>query len=406
MKLFDYLAITAAGERVSGQVEAANRAVVIEQLQKSGSFAVNVREVAPGVGRSAAIATAAHWSSASKKQITGFTRELGMLLTAGLPLASALTLMAADRNAKPILKLVVSLHAALNDGKSLHEAISAHPKLFPPSYRSMVLVGEASGTLPKVLERIADAREQDEKLRGKLVSAMIYPAFLVLTGIGAVVIMLGLVVPRFKTMIVNANVTIPAETQLIITVSDWLNQNWMIALAAVLGLILVAALALRTVVVQRCFDTAFLALPVVGQLMRYAITIRFCRTIGTLLESGVELQRALKMIETMFDGQRMGGVVGQSYDALRKGQDFTAPIGDSGLLPTVAVNMLRIGQETGDLAAATLRLAGLFEGKLEIGMQRLFTVLEPLIIVLVSIFVAGIIMSIVGAVISVNDLVL
>ncbi len=402
MKFYEYSAIDAEGERTSGQIEAASRAAVIEQLQKNGSFAVDVRETRP---RSASSAATMQMRSASKKKITQFTRELAMLLTAGLPLASALSLMAQDAGSQHVSKLIADLHAALNNGKSLHEAISAYPRYFPADYRSMVHVGEASGTLAKVLERIADAREQDEKLRDKFWSVMIYPAFLVVTGIGSVALMLGLVVPRFKSMIVNANVTIPAETQFILSVSDWLNQNGTSLIAVVLGFLVLAVLALRPPAVARRIDTALLALPVTGRLMRHNITIRFCRTIGTLLESGVELQRALKMTEAMFEGQKMSSVIGLSYDPLRQGQDFTVPIGRSGLLPAVAINMLRIGQETGDLAAATLRLANLFEDKLEIAIQRVFKVLEPLIIILVSVFVAGIIVSIISAVISVNDLV-
>lgn len=405
MRRFDYSAIKANGERVSGQIEAANRSAVVELLQNSDNFVVDVRET-KGNARSGLSLRSGARQSASSTRITAFTRELGMLLGAGLPLATALSLMSTDDSSKAMSKLVLDIQSALHDGKSLHEAISAFPKLFPADYRGMVKVGEASGQLPQVLQRIASGREQDEKLRGKLLSALIYPVLLLFVGVGAVALMLGMVVPRFKGMLLNANAKIPDETQLLISLSDWLIENWAVALAAVVALIVTTIWAFRTNVVRQRVDVILLALPLTGQMMQYATTVRFCRTMGTLLESGVELQQALKMTGPMFEGRQMSLVIDQAYEALRKGQDFSAPIEKAGLLPKVATNMLRIGQETGDLAASALRLATLFEDKLEMAMQRFFIILEPSIIVLVSIFVGGVIMSIVGAVVSVNDLVL
>ena len=206
-------------------------------------------------------------------------------------------------------------------------------------------------------------------------------------------------------MIINAQVAVPGEAQLLIAASDWIVANWQEAALVLSLIVLLFLIILRSRTMQRQFDAAMLRLPLIGHLKRINLTFRFCRAIGTLLDCGVELPKALMLTHDLFGNQKIARFIAEANEALRKGQDFTVPLERSRMFQPVAIGMLRVGQETGDLADAARRTADMAEEKFEIATQRFFTILEPAIILLVSLFVAGVIVSIIGAIISVNDLV-
>lgn len=406
MTLFHYTAVNREGSKIEGQLEASDRQSVFEQLHEAGHLPVDVAELrarASYAGKSDWPFLSRHPSPA---QITLFTRELAMLLKAGQTLDQALKLLEKDGSAAKQQKLIAQLRAALNDGKSFNEALAGLPQVFPAIYTNMIRVAEASGTLENVLEDIADTRERDQKRRAQALSAMLYPALLVLTAVGAVIIMLVFVVPRFKQMLVTASAELPGSTEFVIGLSDGLIAHGQWIAVGALAIVAAILVALRRPGVRRGFDGLLLHLPLIGRLMRLNLTIQFCRTLSTLLENGVELPMALNLTKDVLGNAKAKRALEQAYEALRKGQNFTDPLTRSGLFPPVAVNMLVVGEETGGLASSTKYLARMFEDKLELAITRLFTIIEPAIIILVSLFVAGIIISIIGAVISVNDLAL
>ncbi|MGI9410208.1 MAG: type II secretion system F family protein [Hyphomicrobiaceae bacterium] len=403
--IYYYEAINSEGQRLSGHVEAESSSAVSDQLYRSGNFAVEIRESSIIDGRRSNASYGLLQRPPTRQQVTTLIREVAMLVAAGLPLVEALSMVARDIRSKSAKTLTGRLRSALEDGKSFHEALAEHPASFDAFVVNMVRVGEASGRLASTLERIADARERDQKVRGKLWSAMLYPMFLVTTAVMAVAIMLGFVVPRFKAMIINAQVAVPGEAQLLIAASDWIVVNWQEAALVLSLIVLLLLVMLRSGTVRRQFDAVMFRLPLIGHLKRINLTFRFCRAIGTLLDSGVELPKALMLTRDLFGNQKIERFIVEANEALRKGQDFTVPLERSQLFQPVAIGMLRVGQETGDLADAARRTADMAEEKFEIATQRFFTILEPAIILLVSLFVAGVIVSIIGAIISVNDLV-
>lgn len=403
MKHFRYTAISRSGDRLAGEMEAATRQQVLDQLHRLGHLPVDVDERGAGAGHQAAGEMSA-WSRPSGAQLTLFTHELAMLLKAGLPLDRSLELLAADAPSEKTGRLIRRIHGEISGGKSFHEALEAQTGVFPTVFTNMVRVAEASGTLDAVLARIAAARRRAEKLRSKALSAVLYPALLVVMAIGAVTVMLAFVVPRFKEMIVDAGTEIPDAARIVIAASDWLIAHGAM-LAAAIALAVLALIVLwmqgagRTLI-----EAALLRLPLAGQIIRLNLTIRFCRTLGILLENGIELPAAMKLIRDVIGNRSAAVCLDQAYDSLRKGRGFLEPLARSGLFPPVVINMLRVGEETGSLTASALHMAEMFEDKLETAVQRSFTILEPVIILLVSGFIAGVIMSILSAVISINDL--
>jgi general secretion pathway protein F len=406
MKVFTYTAVSPSGDRLAGQMESNSREAVLTHLQELGHFPVDIREARGKAATSAGGGVSLFSRGPSSARLTLFTHELAMLLKAGMPLDRALTLLAADVSSPTLSQLIERVHRAVNDGKSLAEAMAAQDGAFPPVYTNMVRIAEASGTLPAVLERIAAARQRAEKLRGKVLSASLYPALLITVAIGAVMVMLVFVVPRFKEMVSQAGNEPPAPARAVFAASDWLIAN-----GVALGLTLCAAIiglifALRNPAVRERMETRLLGLPLIGHILKLSLTVRFCRNLGVLLENGVELPAAMRLVRDIIGSRPAEAVLDAAYDGLRKGRGFIDPLARSGLFPAVVVNMLRVGEETGSLTRSLLHMADLFEDKLDTTVQRTLTLLEPVIILLVSGFIATVIISIMSAVISINDLAL
>lgn len=400
---FRYTAISRNGAKLSGEMEAISRARVLEDLHQLGHLPIEVTE-SKDRARAESSGRALFSSRPSSSQITLFTRELSMLLKAGLPLDQCLAFLERDAGSKRLARLIGKVGTQVSSGKSLHEALAAQGEAFPAVYANMVRVAEASGTLEAVLERIAQGREKAQKIRSKAVSEVIYPILLIVMAIAAVTIMLTFVVPRFKDMIVNAGTEMPEQARMVIAASDWLLANGHLLVISIAGLVFAAVVAWRQGMGRQQIEALLLRMPLIGNIIRLNLTIRFCRTLGMLLESGVELPAAMKLVREVIGSRTASEAVDGAYDALRKGRSFLEPLSQSGLYPPVVINMLRVGEETGSLTSSLAHMADMFEEKLEASVQRTFTIFEPVVILVVSGIIAGIIISILSAIISINDL--
>ncbi len=405
MTLFHYKAIDRAGASINGEMEATDRAVVLDQLSQNGAFAVEVAAITSKTGSSKRTFFS-FGNKVSKDEVTILTRELAMLLQAGLTLDQALGLLEEDQSKRRLKALIGRLRFSLNEGKTFANALETQGSVFPPVYTNMVRVAEATGTLQDILEQIAESREREQKLRAKVLSAALYPGFLIVSAIAMIVLLLTFVVPRFKEMIEGAGAAVPDGAKLVIAASDWLNTNWQLFIVAILATLLCILLLSSRPWFRKQVDRLVLRLPVLGTFARLNLSIRLCRTLSTLLTSGIDLPEALLLSRRVVTAPSASDTLGMSYEALRKGQSFIAPLAASKLFPSVMINMLKVGEETGNLAPSTRYLAQMFEDKLDLRVQRTMTILEPAIILLVAGLVAGIIIAILGAVISVNDLAL
>lgn len=403
MPVYRYTALSQAGKAISGEMEAQSRDLVIAQLADAGHFPITAVLQPQGSGA----ATTSGWSlrrPASATQITQFTRQLAMLLGAGLALPRAIGLIEDETRGSRMQRVAQQIGNDIAVGRSLAEALEAGGRQFPASFVSMVRAAEASGTLPDVLERIADTREREQKLRSKIISGLLYPCLLVVTAIAALLVIMLFVVPRFKSMLVDSGAKMPTSAATVIAVSDWLNDN-----LAALGIGLVVAmvaigLLYRRPGTRRMLDRLSLRVPLVSNLVRMDLTIRFCRTLGVLLDNGIALPAALNLTRDVMGNAEAAAVVAAMSQELRKGSDLVKPMEASRLFPPIVIALVRVGEETGALAKSVLYLAGTFEERLEVALQRLVTIMEPVIIIVVSVMVAVIIISIMGAVVSVYDL--
>lgn len=403
MTMYHYTAIDRDGRSITGQLEADSREAVLRRLTQDGHFPVDaVAGEAGAVGTSGSFL--ASLRAPRSAEITLFTRELSMLLRAGVTLTHAMSLIESEGGAPRIQRLAGRLRRAISGGSALSDALAAEGDTFPPVYQGMIKAAEATGSLEDVLEQIAETREREQKLKSKITSALLYPCLLIATAIGAVVLLMILVVPRFKEMLADQAGRLPPSTAAIIAVSDW-----MVAWGEVLALTLAGALVLALVVgrqpwARRIWERMAMATPGLGRLVSMGLTVRFCRTMGVLLGAGVGLPSALALTRDVIGHEGARDLIDQLRKALREGGEFAEILARSRLFPTLVGSMMKVGSESGKLSGSALHLAEMYESKLEIAMQRLVTILEPLIIIFVSVLVAFVVLSIVGAIVGVYDL--
>jgi type II secretory pathway component PulF len=372
----------------------------MSRLSAQGLHPIDVRDEASAGGGASPGLSGGRLAS---EEITIFTRQLAWLLEAGTTLNRALDILARESFSKRFAAALAALQSGIRKGKSFRDALAA-TGLFPPFYLSMVEVGEATGTLAAVLDRLAGARERDQKTRGKVISALTYPLLLVVLSIGVVVFIMVSVVPGIKDMIMGSGAPIPDTARLVISASDWLIANGM-SLAVWLCLALLAAALLweRTRLPQLMRGAA-LRLPVLGRILMKAEVAQFCRILGALTAAGMTLPASLKLISTTGLSRRVTDTARAMETALRRGEDFIAPLEGSGIFPPLLARMLKVGSETGNLTPGINRASEVLEDELDRLVDRSLALLGPLIIMTLSVLVGFIIVSLMGAVISINDL--
>lgn len=403
MAKFRYSAIRDTGERVAGEIEGSDRAMVLGRLSEQGLYPIEVRDSEPDVSASSMLRFGG--GPASFSEISVFTRELGWLLRAGMTLNAALDILAKESFSSSFGTIIATMRADIRKGKSFHHAV-AEFGAFPPYYVSMVEVGEASGTLPGVLERISIAREREQKIRGKLVSALIYPSLLVTLAAGAVIFIMVSVVPSIKDMIEGSGAPIPEQARFVIGASDWLIANGQTVLIGIPLILLVLVAVLGGKTMQNVAKAAGLRVPVIGSLLRKAAVVRFCRILGTLLAAGVGLGESLKLMQPSAELPQIRQTIAEMELALRQGGNFIEPLERSRIFPPLLARMLSVGSETGNLTASVLQVTDILEDELDRQAERALTLIEPVIILALSAVVAFIITSLMSAIISVNDLAL
>jgi general secretion pathway protein F len=397
---FDYVSIDAAGNRRTGRLEAATRAEALRRLNDTGVFPVDV--VPSGLRAPAQGTFDKRRSRPRPADITLFLRELGLLLQAGLKVDEGLATIAADTAAPRLQALASRLRAAINSGKTFSEAVAAEPGLFPAGVIGMIRAADATSRLRETLQQIADERERQERLRARIVSSLTYPALLIVTALIVVGVLLLVIVPQFRQGMADTG-HVPSTRAM--AMSDWLHANiWLTAgvMTALTGLSM--AIILKTSV-RRAMGNMALQLPVVGTLLRHALTARFCRTLSLLLSNGVLLPDALAYTREAIEHERTQRLIDQLIVNLRKGGELDAPLAAADIFPPIVTSMFRVGAESNSLSATSARLADMYEWKLETGMQRFVSVLEPSIIVVVSLIVGGVVLSIVQSIFGVYDLI-
>jgi type IV pilus assembly protein PilC len=315
------------------------------------------------------------------KQLTQFTHQFAVLMEAGLPVVRSLKILANQQ--KPgLLKDTISMVAEdVESGSTLSEAMGKHPKVFDKLYVNMVRAGEAGGVLEEIMRRLAQFMEKIESLRRKIIGASIYPVIVICIAVAVVLFIMTFIVPRFKDVFSQVGVGMPTMTLLLLSMSDFIKGYWyVILLAPVVGFILLRAWG-KTKGGRLTIDRIKLKLPIVGMIIRKSVTARFCRTLGTLLKSGVPILEALNIVRNATGNEVVALAISKVHDNVREGESIARPLADSKVFDDLVINMIDVGEETGELDSMLLKIADIYDEEVDAAVGALVSILEPIMIV-------------------------
>ncbi|NJD57309.1 MAG: type II secretion system protein GspF [Nitrospirae bacterium] len=399
MPVFTYRATTFEGSIVEGVIDAPDEQTAAERLKNSGVIPLKVLSAEKGRKRPFAITFR---TGRQKDQILTFTTELSALLGAGLPLDRSLNILAeisADREMKRIITEVLR---SIREGGSFSDALQKHPSIFSTIYVNMVRAGEAGGVLGDVLEQLNEFLESAKELKESVVSAMIYPSILVLTGGMSIIFLMTYILPQFSVIFDELGGSLPLATKVLLAVSSFLSSYWWLFLLAVAGFAMGFRIYVRTEQGRFMRDRAMLRLT--GELIRKLETARFARTLGTLIRSGVPMLQALVNAKDVISNR----VVAQSIDSVmkgaREGRGIAVPLAQAGTLPQLALSMIKVGEETGQLDIMLLKVAQTYEKSLRTEIRRFMSVLEPAMILIMGAVIGFIVISMLMAIFSITEL--
>ncbi|WP_454617062.1 type II secretion system F family protein [Bradyrhizobium cenepequi] len=402
MPNFRYRALTQNGEIVNGTISAPTAAEVarrIEYLRLLPIETIEDKRASPSAGGLGL------FGRPSAAEITTFTRDLALLLKAGARLDDALELLSSDADVGRMRPVVAKIRAALLAGESFADAVADHPTLFPPMYGALVRVGEVSGTLDSVLEMLGAERARSEQMRRKLTDAMQYPAFVLVAASGVMLFFLLFVLPQFSTVLGDFGAKSDTALGSFIHLSDFLRANSTAAMLTAAAVIALGWWLLRQASVRAAMVNALSQLPLIGNIFQFYRASLFCRNLGVLLGSGVNLTATLRILVDIMAVTGSEASWTAAADRVRHGGKLSEALAVANSLPPMAVRMLRLGEETGQLPVLAGRVAEFYEAKLQRSLDRIVGIVGPLAIITISTVVGGLIVSVMTALLSVTQLV-
>lgn len=404
MPHFAYRALTGSGERITGEIEAGDQKSAIQRLQAQGLIPI---EAAPAAAAPRILGDIAATRPAGGRQaamLTVATRELATLLEAGETVESALALVAEELDQRGLGRTFATILGKVRSGAALSEAMADEPRVFSRLYVGMIKAAEATGRLGEVLRELANLRERQEALRRQLTSALIYPVILTLTAIGAIVVLLLYVVPQFTPVFAGAEDRLPPATRIILDTAEWLRANGPGLGIGLAGGLLAVMLALRLPTLRLAAHRLVLRLPGLGVIARERATAEVCRGLATLLKGGLDLPAALLMLREMVSNLAVAEALGRAAAAVRQGGRLAAALAEERVLEPMGQKLLRTGEESGRLELLARHVGERFEERTANRLQRFVALLEPVLVIGLGGVVGAIVIAILTAVLSVNEL--
>lgn len=405
MPLFHYKAANTQGDVLEGELQALTKNAVFEHLQQLGHMPIRAEEIRAGQARRGLVDSLfARRRMISQKEVGIFTRELATLLRAGMPLERALDILIELTDQPRMKEALIDVRNGVRGGSSLSAAMEAQKGCFTHFYINMVQAGEAGGALDVVLVRLAEFMEESSRLKETVKSALIYPAILVTVAGLSIIILLTFVVPQFTVLFEEAGRTLPLPTRVLVAVGTVLQRYWWVLLLLAGGSAYYLRRMLEDPGRRYHWDRRLLKLPLVGDLIAKLEVTRFARTLGMLLTNGIPLLQALTIVKQTAMNRVMAEAIEMVTGSVKEGQGLSGPLMRVGRFPRLAVHMVRVGEETGHLAEMLQQVAETYEREVKTAIQRMLALLEPTLILGMGIVIAGIIMSILLAILSINQL--
>jgi general secretion pathway protein F len=403
MPNFLYKAKTAGGEIVTGTLAAGDKRLAIAELGRKGFFPISLDASDSAGARTVKPVKQTFRGRISTRDTLAFTQQLSTLLRSGMSLSQALSTLE-RRLQKPRMRaLVGQVRSDIVQGIGLSEAMAKYPKVFSKLYVNLIRAGEASGTLDQVLVRLVHHYEQAAEVRERVVSAMIYPLIVVSVGIGTIIFFMTFMVPKFAIMFKEMRATMPLPTRMLIAFSDAVANFWWIPVGLLVIAVILYKQQARTDKGRLRIDALKLRLPVFGKVILAGALAQFARTLATLLENGVPVLTALQIVEATMTNQVIANELQAARQRVTDGTSLSQPLSSGKIFPPLLIDMLAVGEESGEVVPALKNIAETYESELSRTLKTLTTLLEPAIILMMAVVVGGIVLSVLLAVFDITS---
>jgi general secretion pathway protein F len=401
---FHYRAITADGKVRTGIITADDIRSVARQLVRQGLTPVYVGfEDKKSAGITLKMPT---FASSRRKDVLFFTQELSTLLNSGVPLDRALSITSELTTGNEFRGIVLDILRTIKGGKSLADSLAIHTDYFSDLFINMVRAGEASGSLGQIFERLSEFERSRDELRSYIISSMIYPGLLAVVGAGSIFLILNFVVPRFATIFDDGHMKIPLPTQIMLQASHIVQEWWWLVALIIIGVTGSFRFYIRTPAGRDWWDDTRLKLPMIGDALRKAETSRFARAMSTLVGNTVPLVQSLHISAGILFNTRMAKSLKDVAQGVKRGEGIAGPLARTKMFPPLAAHLLTVGEETGKLDVMFARMADIYEEETRAAIKRFTAIFEPLVILAMGIIVGGLILSMLIAITSINDVAL
>ncbi len=375
-EVFSYRVKDPTGKIIVGTLESDNEATAISLLRARNYFVIQVKKGSPGIKLEIDLFK----PKVTTRDLAVFCRQFATMVETGVPLMACMGILSKQTENKSLKDAVTKVGESLQGGLTLTEAMAKFPKVFPHIFVSMIEAGEIGGVLDQVMTRLANQFEKDNDIQQKVKSALTYPVVVLIIAVIAVVILLTFVLPTFANMLTSLNTELPLPTKIVMGFSDLMRHFWYIIIAVVTGLVFAFKQIGKTKPGRAAIDAAVLKLPVFGGLIKKLIISRFCRTLGTLIKSGVPILQALDVVKKTAGNQTVVTAVEKSELSIREGRSIAEPLAKSGVFPPMVTQMITIGEETGALDTLLEKIALFYDTEVDTTVSKLSSALEPLLI--------------------------
>ena len=397
MPKYAYRALNKEGKEIFGVVQAESQALAINDVRTLGLYPTHVREARKSDERRARKEKKGlnelYFGGVKNKEIVVMTRQLSTLIDAGLPLLRSINVLVAQLKPCKLRDILREVAADIQSGATFSEGLAKHPKQFDRLFVNMVRAGEVGGMLEVVLQRLAMFMERREALKRRVKGAMIYPIAVVVIASGIVGFLLVKVVPVFAEIFEEFGGELPAPTQLLIKMGDFMLYKWWLLIVCVCWSIIGVKLLMKSKAVRRVWDRVVLKLPLFGDLVIKVAVARFARTLGTLITSGVPILQALKITRETIGNCVVQDAVDKVHESIKEGDTIAAPLDETKVFPAMVVNMIDVGEETGSLDAMLVKVADIYDAEVETAVEAMLTLMEPAIIILLGGVIGFIVVS-------------
>jgi len=404
MATFQYKAATPDGKVVNGTLTGSNRDNIVAQIQAAGRVPIRIDEAAePAAGGTLRRLLGRRISA---EDISNATRELSILLRAGFPLDRALQVLVSLHVDSPLTAVLEDIRTRVKQGTTLADAVNAQGTVFSPFYISLLRAGESGGALEVILERLAEHLERSKDIRDTLVSALIYPCILIVVALVSIFVLLGYVVPQFTEMFEGVEQVLPLSTRITIAAGDAVQRYGLLLLLILAATAWLVRQRLRRPASRYALHAWLLRVPMIGHVIVKMEVARFARTLSILMHNGVPLLKALAIVKDTVGNRVMADGLERVASSLKEGQSFAEPLAENAHFPPLAVQMIRVGEESGSLEDILLQVAETYDRDTQVTIKRTMALLEPALILVLGAIIAAVIISILAAIMSINELVI